>query len=255
MKQGMAGVIVFPIALCVLLSGMGIGFLGISAGGLATPDDIVTALTPHAPIRIDGDGDFPGIATAGDGSAGNPWIIENLDVDDWASGLGYAIYVGNTTEHFEIRNCTARRVADSGDFTDYFFNSGIILNKVSNGTIHNCSTYLNYYSGMVIRHCENLRITNNSVSNNTFDGINFVSNNSFIQNNSIFKVDVEDVNGFGLRINGLNNTVLNNTMINMGIMMGGATIDHWTSHNILNNTVNGKPLVFSKNQDNITLTD
>ena len=33
--------------------------------------------TPHAPITILSDADFSSIATSGDGSAGNPWIIEN----------------------------------------------------------------------------------------------------------------------------------------------------------------------------------
>ena len=104
MKQGMAGAVVFPIALCVLLSGMGIGFLGISTGGLAPVDEVNTPLTPHAPIRIDEDGDF-GIGlngvSAGDGSPGNPWVIENLEIDGTISGN--CIYVGNTTEHFIIQ--------------------------------------------------------------------------------------------------------------------------------------------------------
>ena len=62
--------------------------------------------TIHAPIRIDSDADF-GIGvngvSAGDGSLGTPWIIENLEID--GTGFGYCIYIGNTTDYFEVRDC------------------------------------------------------------------------------------------------------------------------------------------------------
>ena len=70
----------------------------------SAPEATTSALTPHAPIRIDSNADFPGIASAGDGSVGNPWVIENWDIN--GTGVGYCIYVGNTTEYFEVRNCS-----------------------------------------------------------------------------------------------------------------------------------------------------
>ena len=33
--------------------------------------------TPHAPIRINSDADFPGIATGGNGTVWAPWEIED----------------------------------------------------------------------------------------------------------------------------------------------------------------------------------
>jgi len=61
----------------------------------------VVSAAPGA-IRIDSNADFPTFTTVGDGTSGNPWVIDNMDID--GTGFGYCIYVGNTTEHFVIRN-------------------------------------------------------------------------------------------------------------------------------------------------------
>ncbi len=41
--------------------------------------------TTHAPVRINGDLSLAGFATSGDGSPGNPWIIEGWEIN----GAGY----------------------------------------------------------------------------------------------------------------------------------------------------------------------
>ena len=97
------------------------------------------ALIPHAPIRIDSDADFTlanGVSNAGtgDGSAGNPWVIENLEIDGALSGN--CIYVGNTTEYFIIQNCNLSN--SSGLVSQsYFSDAGIVLYDVQNGHILN----------------------------------------------------------------------------------------------------------------------
>jgi len=125
-------------ALCV---GMAIALLAGTLSicfsvGLVTGNSPVEVVrgTPHAPIRINSDGDFPGIATAGNGSAGNPWVIENFEIDGALSGN--CIYVGNTTDYFIIQNCLLSN--SSGLVSQpYISDAGIVLYNVQNGLIFN----------------------------------------------------------------------------------------------------------------------
>ena len=64
--------------------------------------------TVHDPIFIDGDEDFHANATAegwaGNGSAGNPYIIDGYDIDLDGSA-GHCIHIANTLVYFTISNC------------------------------------------------------------------------------------------------------------------------------------------------------
>ncbi len=64
----------------------------------------VEAYTAHAPIRINNNSDLAGAAASGSGILLDPYIIEGYDIN--ANGSGCAIYIGNTTDYFVIRNCT-----------------------------------------------------------------------------------------------------------------------------------------------------
>ncbi len=216
MKQGMAGAIVFPIALCVLLSGMGIGFMGMPVGGLAPGDEIViTALTPHAPIRIDGDGDLTAQngVTGGSGTAGDPWIIENLEID--ANGTGYSLYIGNVTQEFIVRNCTLFNVSvplssaldlfnvTVGELVNNTVNnswSGVRLNNTSNLTIRSNNIHSNTDSGLILLNASNVNflVTNNVTDNGiglniTLSTLNTIYHNNFI-NNTNHVLDTTDTN-------------------------------------------------------------
>jgi hypothetical protein len=59
----------------------------------------------HDPIRINSNADFDTAhgVSGGNGSETNPWIIENLDIN--GTGPGYCLFIGNTTDHFIVRNC------------------------------------------------------------------------------------------------------------------------------------------------------
>lgn len=91
---------------------------------------------PHDPIRIDDNASFAEYAAEerwpGNGSKNNPYIIEGYEID--GGGYGYCIYIGNTSCHFEIRNCKLYNA--SGRYKEpYYTNSGLILYNVTNGTI------------------------------------------------------------------------------------------------------------------------
>ena len=107
--------------------------------------------TTHAPIRINSDADFSiGIngVTGGDGSQGNPWVIENYDIN----GTGYedCIYIGNTTVYYQVKGCC---------FHDSI--NGIYLFCVINSRIKNNTITHNGYSGVRIHGNTN----NNSIFN------------------------------------------------------------------------------------------
>ena len=154
--------------------------------------DIPGRYSPIDPIRIDSDADFatsPGVSS-GDGSPGNPWIIEGWEID--GTDQGCCLYVGNTTDHFVIRNCRVHNA--SGSTSDYYWNIGILLENVENGlvegnTAENCeSTGLyfhrsersilrdnlllhNQYNGLVADHSEHVTISGNNASFSTDCGI------------------------------------------------------------------------------------
>ena len=97
-----------------------------------------------------------GICT-GDGTESNPYLLENLIID--AGGVGHAIQIENTTQYFEIKDCT---LFNSGGA---FHDSGIRLVNVSHGRIVNNSMYDNVH-GMSINLCLNLKVVKNKMINN-----------------------------------------------------------------------------------------
>lgn len=103
------------------------------------------------PVRIDGDGDFAGspAVTGGSGTSEDPYIIEKMEID--GSGSGFCIYVGNTTKHFIIRDCTLGE-ASGRPGVSYYMDSGVVLYNARNGLvtdnlIRDCQGYAVHLSG------------------------------------------------------------------------------------------------------------
>jgi parallel beta-helix repeat protein len=119
---------------------------------------------PWLPFRIDSNADFPAHATAGNGSAGNPWIIENRDIN--GTMYHYGIYIGNTTDHFIVRNCVLHH-ANGGvaTFNDpYYSDAGLILFNVTNGMVVNNTMHSNKWVGLYLRETMNCVVQDNSIS-------------------------------------------------------------------------------------------
>ncbi|MEW5936414.1 MAG: NosD domain-containing protein [Candidatus Thermoplasmatota archaeon] len=200
-----------------------------------------TTYTVSAPFRINSNADFPGIATAGDGSAGNPWIIENYDIN--GTGYGYCIYIGNTTDYFVVRNCYLHEA--SGVFSwPYYYDTGLTLYNAQNGTIAN-NTVSNNWWGILLYTSSGNSVANNSVSNNTY-GIFVVSSSS----NTIANNIVSSYALYAIRLlYSTHNTLTNNNMTNYGLILWGDRLEHWNTHSIdTSNTVNSKPVYYWKNQ-------
>jgi len=130
----------------------------------------VKAYDGHAPIRINSNGDFDanhGVID-GDGSADNPWVIENYVIN--GTGYGYCIYIGNTTDYFVIQNCYLHN-ASGYQNSQYYENSGVILYNVENGLVKDSKMATNY-NGIYLYGSSNNVIEDNLVIMNSYQGIN-----------------------------------------------------------------------------------
>lgn len=94
--------------------------------------------------------------------------------------------------------------------------------------------------GLIIRNC----------CNKSFSGLNIESDGNIIKDN-VF----ENNAGWGLYLyHSKDNIIMNNTMINDSICIVGSRSD-WNSYIIQNNTVNGRPVLFYKNRENVNIID
>ncbi|MHA1521218.1 MAG: right-handed parallel beta-helix repeat-containing protein, partial [Promethearchaeota archaeon] len=149
----------------------------------ATTNEITTlsktmnprASVTHDPIFIDGDDGgndwttFPN--KTGSGTFGDPYIIENLEIN--ASGSGSGIYIRDSTVYAEIINCT---VSNSGPSSE---DAGIRLLNCANIQIMNCtSAYNDYYGIYLVSNSYNNTLSGNNASYNSGYGIYLTSSSN-----------------------------------------------------------------------------
>jgi len=142
----------------------------ISMGIYTVAEDMqVIPMVVDNPFRLDGNGELGAEADSGTGAWDDPWIIENREIDSF--GSDYGIYIGNTTEHFIIRNCTINGTSESANHP-FYVSTGIHLYNTDNGnltnnTIYECETY-----GIFISNGSyNCSAYDNLLWNNTLRGI------------------------------------------------------------------------------------
>jgi parallel beta-helix repeat protein len=170
-------------------------------------DRVEASYILHDPIRINNNAEFTLMAGiegwVGDGSLGNPYIIEGYDIN--GSGYGYCIYIGNITAHFEVKNSYLHKASGWG-FDSYYPDSGITLYNVQNGTITNNNASSNKNYGIYLYSSSNITVANNTAWNNYY-GIIFgmYSNSNIITNNNL----TYNYLGF-LLSSSSNNTITNN---------------------------------------------
>ncbi len=227
--------------------------------------------TPHDPIKIDNDTDFAEQASendwSGNGTEGNPFIIEGYEID--GGGHGYGIYVGNTTVHFEIRDNHVYNTSGASGWP-FLRKPGFHFYYVKNGTVLNNTAVSNERSGISITESHNLSIVDNIIINHEdFPGIelfestnitlvgNVISKNRegiFFRsggNNDIYNNTITDNKRYGIRLQSRStHRLFNNTLKGNGIyILGTYDIDSWVSYTISPcNTVNGNPVYYWKNR-------
>ena len=152
---------------------------------------IFNGVADHTPIRINSNADFDeahGVVNwdTGDGSEGNPWLIKDWDIN--GTGYGFCLYIGNTTDYFEVINCSLHN-ASNVNYSAYFLNTGAILFYVQNSALSN-NTVVNNRFGFRFYLISNATIENNTASNNQV-GFRFSwsDNNTIVNNNASFNTE------------------------------------------------------------------
>ncbi len=220
------------------------------------------------PIRIDGNDDFAAQAAAegwpGDGSEGNPYVIEGYEIN--GTGYGYGIYVGNTTVHFVVRGCYVHNASGTvyhgreyntrGDDENYksleLYNprdSGLCLYNAQNGRLEGNNLFRNRGNGIRIYTSNNNIITKNVILNSSYAAIGiYDSNNNIITKNTVFVPDYYTCglssysNSQGMSISNSNNNLISSNTLYSEITTNYSTvkgIDIGLSKNnvIINNNI------------------
>jgi parallel beta-helix repeat protein len=191
-----------------------------------------TGLTTHAPIRINSNADFIGAngVSAGAGTSGNPWIIENWAIN--ASGKSYGIYVGNTSDYFVIRNCYIHDAVRGTFSFPYAPESAIVFNNVDRGTASGNTLYSNGFSGVYAAQSQNLVLTQNNIVCSYYAIYFCATDNSAVSFNNLTS------NNAGMWIDPSNgNTIANNTVMNgiIGIALAASSGSTVTGNTLLSN--------------------
>ncbi|MFX0100454.1 MAG: right-handed parallel beta-helix repeat-containing protein [Candidatus Hodarchaeota archaeon] len=144
------------------------------------PNMYLDLSTPHSSIVIFNDIELDAFCAGNgtNGTAGNPHIIENYEID--AGGVGSCIFIANTTRYLVIQGCTLN---NSGIASD---EGGIRLENASNIIIFN-NTILDNSNGILVRNLsQNINISGNDVNASSGVGIAcYNSSDNLIHNNTI----------------------------------------------------------------------
>jgi len=215
----------------------------------------------HDPIKIDNNNDLAAHAMSGGGTKSDPYIIENYEIN--GSAVRECIYIGNTTDHFILRNCSFHH---SNQY-------GLNLFNVENGIIYNNEITDNLEGIRVNSSSENCFSKNKILSNHWY-GItlsdtndNIISNNTVIDNRfgiSLFSSDYNMIkyNNFskhyrdGIYLSDCSqNDITNNFISENGY--NGIKLSESSSNNIVNNEVlrNDFGIAIKSSSDRNTIKD
>ncbi len=203
-----------------------------------------------APILINGNDDFAQKASEngwpGDGTATNPYIIENLEITTTTSN---AFSIINTTVHFIIRDCTASAYTYGFPLPLH----GFYLDNVTNGVLENNVVHDSNEEGFFLVNSHDNTLKNNTAHDNGKSGFFLVnSSNNMLENNKVhanqegFRLMESDDNQF------LNNHVFNNSR---GFFLESSNGNLIKFNIIENNGNHGVVLDASSTSNTITFND
>jgi len=189
---------------------------------------IPIASEPHSIIQITDNSDFTNEngVSSGDGSQGNPYIIENLEID---ASIDNGIFIDGTDKYLIIRNCTVENGA-----TSYH---GIWLMNTQYITIEN-TTIQGNKDGILIDNSQEIVAINNTITSNNENGISMKgtsSHDNVIENNTLFDNFENGVYLEECSYNTITNNRIYENDLN-GVYINGASLQ--SSYNIIgNNTI------------------
>lgn len=184
----------------------------------------VPSYEEQTPILAYNDFDMDNYASdlewAGDGSPGDPYIIEGYNI----TSNGDSILIHDTTRAFEIRNCLVTSVSSgsgNGIMIDNVTQAGIVdtvvmdksdtidVRNVPSLNIENCTIY-DGWSTVFIYNCSGATITECEIYNQYEDNIRLIDSNDVIfSNNEIY----DTVLGAGIFTGNSNDTTIVNNHI------------------------------------------
>jgi len=196
------------------------------------PEQAITStLTPHAPISVDGNGDFSAQGWPGSGTLSNPYTIKGLNISaTFTSG----IFIQNTNAYFVVSDCY---IQGSSWYGIYLYNcvNGVLKNNTclnneygiclysSDGNIlGNNSCKFNNEHGIYICSSDSSRLCNNSCISNNGSGIRIdLSEDNLLISNSC-KFNAEDgVSSYFSSNNDLTDNICSNN-VRDGAFLGGS---------------------------------
>ena len=224
--------------------------------------------TRSVPISINGNNELNATASMGNGTAGNPYVIEDLTID--AGGYDYGILIQDTDAHFILQNCTIRNAKSVGIYLNNVTNAQVFKNQVINiSGMSGISVYESNYNKIlnnVITDCfqgislywysQNNEIVRNTVVSSIDTGIwldylcecNTLSYNNVTisgfygihleraAHNQLLHNEIHDsVTGIDIRLNSYNSTLINNSLVHNN--WKGIYIEMADQNRLINNTV------------------
>ncbi len=207
-----------------------------------TEEDLL--LSSNDVIRIDSDDEFENFSVAegipGNGSEEDPYVIEGYDID--AEGNGNGIFIGNTTVHFTIKDCSVYN-ASKDHSSLYKKGAAISFFNVVNGSVteNNCSDSFN---GILLDKTTSVILEENSFMGNDAYGLyiyyssdNTVYRNQFLGDDGIYIYSGSD------------NRFYENNFERSNFYFEDR-FQTYTSQIISdNNTIRGKPVYYYKNSN------
>ncbi|MBS3817128.1 MAG: right-handed parallel beta-helix repeat-containing protein [Candidatus Thermoplasmatota archaeon] len=207
----------------------------------------------HDPIRINNNSDFADKAEKnnwpGNGSEGNPYIIENYQIN--ADGYGYGIYIGNVTDHFVVQDCSLQN--SSGKEKEYFRNSGIYLYNTKNGSLEE-NTATNNSVGITLTDSADNLVLRNEIKEN-FNGTELISSTD----NILASNNISRNNRYGIS---LSNTSSENRIESSdlfqnqesGLILNGSHQNSMIDNEFVSNNLSGIVLLSSDDNEIKTST-
>lgn len=194
------------------------------------------SLVNSPPIIITEDSNFTDYGFTGDGTAVNPFVIENLNITTTGEK---GIYIHNTTKYFRIQNCFVNASI-----------AGIVIDTVKKGTtvITDNICVGNILRGIQIYHSPNSQIINNTCKFNIYFGI-YVRNSSRSQvNNNICSNNGE----VGIYVRFSDSSTINNNTCDLnsigGICVQDSPLSYVADNRCKNNNHSGGISIYQSNR-------
>jgi len=202
---------------------------------------------------------------------------------DWANDAGIYIYSSyNVIKNNIIKDNKGGEggIAVDGDYNLIYNNIvrkngefGIFIGYQDHYNVISGNIIENHYRGMWLAADHGNVVANNYISNNSNDGImirgveDYDVHDNIIENNNGAAIRIEwdasnvlvysniiKNNGEGLVINDATYiTVAGNSFYVSGIRLKGNKLDHWISHKINNNTINGRSINYFKSKTDLVV--